>query len=252
MRMKTWFMNKKVLGCHILLAILLFPVCDSVYAFLGGKINTFTADQVFMDPKGQIISQGKLYVTPQKIRIDGLPGPEKSQSLGVIYHRDEKRQCTFNPQKKLYFEGPMDEERLKQDLKPFGSMSEKAKILGTEKVSGYECTKREVETTVKVMGFTQKSRHIVWVSDRFEMPLRTQTQDGAINELRNIVKGAPGDEYFETPRGYQRVSSLMAVMGMDFSGAGDADSAPDQNAGERPFKLPDALKKFKLPFGEKN
>jgi len=83
---------------------------------LGGKIDSFTADHVYIDPNGETIAAGKFYVTPKKIRMDGMPGPEKGQSLGMIYHKDEKRQCMFNPQKKLYFEGPLDEEKMKQDM----------------------------------------------------------------------------------------------------------------------------------------
>jgi hypothetical protein len=256
-------MNVRVLSVMLALGAVMafgFPAPG-----LGGKIDSFTADHVYIDSNGEAIAAGKIYMTPTKMRMDGIPGPEKGQSLGIIYHKNEKRQCMFNPQKKLYFEGPLDEGKMKQDMKSFGDVSEKSRVVGTEKVNGYKCTKKEVDMTVKVMGFTQKSRLTVWVSDRFDMPLRTRSDDGSITELRHIIIGAPKNNIFETPKGYKRVGSMMALMGMTFSEPdndlnSDDDSNPDEtvneNAGDMPFKIPgglhEKLKGLKLPFGKKN
>jgi len=114
-----------------------------------------------------------------------------------------------------------------------------------------------VSVTVKVMGFTRKSKHIVWISDQFDMPLRTQGEDGSRTELRNIKKGRPSAAVFKTPEGYRQVSSMMEVMGMEFptGGNGDGDTRAvedaDEGSGKMPFNLPEGLKQFKLPFGKK-
>ncbi len=59
---------------------------------------------------------------------------------------------------------------------------ESEKVLGNEKVSGYKCVKKEVVTSFKAMGNSMKIRLIVWESDKFEMPLRTMDEDGAIRK----------------------------------------------------------------------
>ncbi len=224
---------------------------SSSFAAWGGKIKSFTADQVHIDAGGKVISSGKIYMTPVKMRVDGLPGPEKEQSFSVIYFKAKKRQYFLNHEKKRYYEGPLDEEKLKQDMKTF-DMSENARTLGTEKVSGYKCTKKEVETTVTFMGMRRKNKHIAWVSDRFDMPLRTKTQNGEVTELRNIKKGTPSDKYFQVPKGYEKVSSIMAVMGMGDNKRGQPEGeGEEQGRRGTPFKIPEGLKNFKLPFGGK-
>ncbi len=79
--------------------------------------------------------------------------------------------------------------------------------------------------------------------------------DGAVTELRNLKKGAPPAKYFQTPDGYQRVSNMMAVIGMDFSDMDGNEEGvsegTDENTGKMPFKIPESLKNLKLPFGKK-
>lgn len=254
-------MNVKcVQKCAIFVAFFVLASGPSAQALFGGKVKSFTADQVYISPKGDVVQTYKIYVTPDKIRMDGIPGPEKGQSLGVIYHKDENRQCTFNPQKKLYFEGPLDEEKMKQDLKSYGDLSQDATVIGTEKVNGYKCTKKEVVTTVSFMGFTRKNKQTVWMSDKFDMPLKTRMKDGAVTELQNIDKGKPASKYFKTPEGYERVSSMMAVMGMNFSARDnknvddeyeDSTDKEAQDSGSLPSKILKRMKKIKLPFGHK-
>jgi hypothetical protein len=78
-----------------------------------GKIKNFTADQVMISLEGQIQNNSKLYVTPSKIRIDGLKAQQK-KDVSVIYLTDKKRQITLNRNKKVYSDSTIDEEQLKQ------------------------------------------------------------------------------------------------------------------------------------------
>ena len=63
--------------------------------------------------EGQIQNNSKLYVTPSKIRIDGLKAQQK-KDVSVIYLTDKKRQITLNRNKKVYSDSTIDEEQLKQ------------------------------------------------------------------------------------------------------------------------------------------
>jgi len=93
---------------------------------------------------------------------------------------------------------------------------ESEKVLGKEKVSGYKCVKKEVITSMAVMGQTLKNKLTIWESDQFEMPLRTMVEDGGIMEMRDIDTDKPSKKLFRPMPGYKKVDNLMAAMGMDF------------------------------------
>ncbi len=214
------------------------------HALLGGKINEYTADQVRIDPNGKVQNEGKIYVTPDKIRMDGI-SPTGEGSIVMIFRRDKKIGCTLNPEKKLYMERPLNEKEMEQASKKFiDSRNEKA--LGTENVNGFKCTKKEVETSVEFMGYKRKVRNIVWMSKRLDMPIRTKSQDGSITELRNIKEGTPASKYFEIPKGYKKVANMMELMGMDMLEHKDKSSKAagenETSGSQLPFKLPKGLK----------
>jgi hypothetical protein len=236
------------------MGLLVMLWATTAQALPDGKITAFTADQVHLDPSGKIVSTGKLYVAPEKMAMNGMPAGPEGQTLSIILFKNEKRQCTLNTQKKLYFEGPTDHQNLMPDMKA-RKMDETEKILGTETISGFKCTKKETESTVEFMGIKRKSKQIVWITDVLDLPVRTQTEDGSITELRNIEKGMPDATHFEIPKGYQKVPSMMAVMGMEFSedeGEDPDSEQEDAHPDNRSFDLPKDLKNFKLPSGKQN
>jgi len=216
----------------------------SAYALLGGKITKYTADQVMIDAKGKIQHQGKIYVMPDKMRMDGI-SPKGEGSIVMIFRRDKNIGWTLNPEKKLYMEKPFNEKEMEQATKKIID-SRNEKVLGTENVNGFKCTKKEVETTVEFMGFKRTTKTIVWISERLDMPIRTQSQDGSMTELRNIKEGSPASKYFEIPQEYKKASNMMELMGMDMSGH---EEKPSKSAGEDkesdsqfPFKVPKGIK----------
>lgn len=234
------------------MAVVLF-LATAAPALPDGKITAFTADQVHLDPGGKIISTGKLYVTPDKMAMSGMPAGQEGQTLSVIYFTNEKRQSTLNPQKKLYFEGPLDNQKLMRDMKALKT-DETEKILGTETISGFKCTKKQMESTMEFMGMRRKIEHTVWVTENLDMPVRTQTEDGSITELRNLVKGMPAATYFEIPRDYKKVPSMMMVMGMEFSEDEGEDGEleqEDSRPANRSFDPPKDMKGFTLPPGKR-
>jgi hypothetical protein len=250
---KRGVLQIKKIGGNILLSLTIFLLAGTgALALPDGKITAFTADQVHMDPNGKIVSTGKLYVTPEKMAMDGMPAGPEEQTLSIIYFKNDKRQCTLNAQKKLYFEGPIDEQKLMQDLKATKT-DETEKILGTETIAGLKCTKKERESTVEFMGMKRKIKQIIWVSDMLDMPVRTQTEDGSITELRNLEKGVPAAKYFEIPKDYKKVPNMMAVMGLEFSEDEGEDATleeEDANPRNRSFDLPKDMKNFKLPSSQ--
>ncbi len=196
----------------ILALILFFAVPHSV---AGKKITHFIADQVMTSPDGQIQNNSKIFVTPEKIRIDNLmPEQQNSQNISAIYLTENKEQIMINHTKKLYSISVLDEALLKQYTQTAQS-SEKVKVIGKEKVNGYKCTIKETSQTFKMMGMTMNMNMTTWVSDKFQMPLRTKTEDGTVTELKNINKTKPKSSVFSIPKGYKKVASMMEAMGMD-------------------------------------
>jgi len=227
--------------CFITVAI--FFSGSYAYAFFGGKITKYTADQVMIDSKGKVQHVGKIYITPEKMRMGISPGGEGN--IVMIFRRDKNIGWTLNPEKKLYMESPLNEKEMEQATKKIID-SRNEKVLETENVNGFKCTKKEVETTVELMGYKRTVKTIVWVSKRLDMPIRTKSPDGSITELRNIKEGAPANKYFEVPKKYKKVSNMLELMGMDISGSGTKRSKPANKGKESGFQLP-----FKLPAGIK-
>jgi hypothetical protein len=224
----------------------------SVYAFWGDKITKFTADQVMIDANGNVQHKGKIYVTPDKMRMDGLSPTGKGKFI-MIFRRDKNLGWTLNPEKKLYMERPYNEKEMEKATKKFID-SKNEKVMGTENVNGFKCTKKEVETNVEFMGFKRSVKTIVWMSKKLDMPIRTKSQDGSITELRNIKKGSPSNNYFEIPNEYKKVSNMMELMDMNMS---EHEKKPQKDAGEDkesgsglPFKLPKLPKGIKDIFGK--
>ena len=236
--------------CFIAVAVLFsaFPA----YAFWGGKMTQFTADQVMIDANGKIRHEGKIYVAPNKMRIEGI-SPKGNGSMVMIYRKDKNIGWYLNPEKKLYLEKPFNEKEMKQTAAQFVD-SKNEKVLGTEYVNGFKCTKKEMETTVNYMGFKKTTKTIAWISTKLGMPIRTKSEDGSMTELRNIKEGSPASKYFEVPKDYKQVSNMMELLGMNMGETKTERSKmePPKTESSKPegedkgsgFHLP-----FKLPKG---
>ncbi|MCD4675766.1 MAG: DUF4412 domain-containing protein [Desulfobacula sp.] len=240
-----------ILVGFILASFILLPCSAS--ALFGGKIKKITADQVELSSQGKVLNTLKLYVTPNAVRMDGMPGAGMNpnmpkQKLSIFTFKDKNEHYIFNHDKKLYFQTSLDQEGMAMDYTKYKD-AEQVKELGKEKVSGYKCIKKEVTTTTKVFGISNTSKILIWTSDRFEMPLRTKSSDDFMSEIRNIDKGAPSSKIFQLPKGYKKVDNIMMAMGMDFgSMKKNNEPAPvsresNKDTQKKPFKMPNINKK---------
>ena len=201
-------------------AVLLWFTAASAFAFFEGKVEHFSADSVTIDPSGKVLHTGKLYVSGDVMRMDGIggamgPGRDgKAPDLSMLVLEKEGKMYFYNHDKKLVYEGPVDETDMAPGYKAMDNV-ESEKIIGKEKVSGYKCVKKELTLNISMMGMNQKDKLTVWESDRFEFPLRTMTDDGSMNEMRNIKEGKPPEKRLRPLTGYKKVGNMMAVMGMD-------------------------------------
>ena len=227
------------------------------HAIFGGESENFSADQVMISPDGKVMSTSKLYVTPDAYRMDGLPMGGQggvTRNLSFLGFKKQNRQYIYNHDKKLYFESQLDGDNMLEKLKsPENIDSEKT--LGKEKVSGYKCVKKEVTTTMEMMGRKVTTTQILWQNDQFEFPLRIQMENGRIMELRNIDEGKPSKKMFRRPAGYKKVDNMMVVMGMDF-GAVVREKRASRKKSREPVRdmkdvnLEEMLAKMKQAMGE--
>ena len=211
---------------------------------VDAKITHYSAEQVSLTPSGAVEHQGMLYVTPDTVRME-IRSPDGKGTMLMIMRKDLDLYWMLNPTGKKYFERPLKEEEWEQTVR--GMVKSKVeKNLGTEKVNGFKCTKKEVETVVEILGFKKKSRSTVWISKKLDMPLRTQSEGGNITELRNIKEGKQPTRLFKIPDGYQKVGNIMTL----FAGSDEEEAEEGSGGFSLPKDLGDKLKGLKLPFGK--
>lgn len=211
--------------------ILVFFISTS-YVFAGAKVKNYSAESYEISPDGKETVIGNLYWTPDAKRMDGMPGmsapgaPEMDISVLVLEKKD--KQYMYNHTKKLVFESPIDEESFKSLSKELKDIQTE-KVLGKEKVEGYRCVKKEIVTTINIMGMGQKSKMIVWQSDKFDFPLKQIDEEGAVSGMRNIKTGKPPAKVFKPLKGYTKVDNVIALMGLDFGAMMAEEDSPEQN-----------------------
>jgi hypothetical protein len=215
------------------LAVLLLSFAATGFA---QKVTNYTADQITMGADGKPIGQSKVYFSGGKMRMDDVM-PQSGAKLVMIYRSDLKKNFMLNTDKKTYTERDLDEKEVAGAIMSMAPVkNRKEKTLGEETVSGYRCSKKEIEAEIEVMGFKKTSRSIVWQSPKFDLPLRTSSDSGHVTELRNIREEKPAAALFEVPAGYSKVSDMMELLG---------DERPK---GVRPPKSPPKGKKGGSPF----
>ena len=137
------------------------------------------------------------------------------KDMTILAFKDKNKQYMYNHDKKLVYESEIDEQETMDLMKSYQN-ADSEEVLGKETVSGYTCTKKKVTTTTTMLGMKFKHTSIIWQSDKFEMPLKVQGEDGNVSELRNISTKKPSADLFKPLSGYTKVDNMMAVMGMDF------------------------------------
>jgi hypothetical protein len=120
----------------------------------------------------------KVYFSGGKMRIDDVM-PQSGAKLIMVYRSDLKKNFMLNTDKKTYTERELDEKEMTGGIMSMAPVkNRKERTLGEETVSGYRCSKKEIEVEIEVMGFKNTSRSVVWQSPKFDLPLRTRSDWG--------------------------------------------------------------------------
>ncbi|MCB2185222.1 MAG: DUF4412 domain-containing protein [Deltaproteobacteria bacterium] len=170
----------------------------------------FSADTVM---SGQMQNTGKIYVKGDHLRMDmNMRGVKSMQFIDLKTNTTlvctETAKVCMSMQRPL----PKGQERPAPDLSNVPK-----KKLGTEKVSGYECDKYELETPKD-----KKVRTIVWVSQKLGYPIKSvhMMQGKEISyELVNIKEGGVSDDVFQPPADFKVMPMPTKPLG-GMGGAG--------------------------------
>lgn len=228
MALRRWTHHDRLLMISTLAAICImaWPLLSAALA--GGKIDSFSADQVEIDASGKVVGTTKIYVTPKAYRMDGMPGAGRQNmpkaDMTFLGFRNQNKQYIYNHDKKLFFESSIDENAMAMDMKKYQNVDSE-QVLGKETVSGYPCVKKQITTTYTIMGMRNTVTQLIWTSDQFDFPLRTQSQQGDVTELRNIKTDQPSEKLFRRPTGYRKVGNMMQVMGINMGAMGKGRSS---------------------------
>ena len=198
----------------------------------GGKITSYSAQQVRKDAAGRTLQSSKLFVTPNKIRIEPS-GADGKELMIMIVRRDLKVLRILIPRQKTYIENPLNEAEVERALQQITvDANAKEEILGRETVNGFTCQKKRVETATRFLGREIKSSTTVWVSARLDFPLRTEHKDGSVTELENIRSGGQSKDLFEAPPDYKKVSNPFEAVS-----AGLRDGKSSDKPRRNPFRF---------------
>ncbi|MCP4661277.1 MAG: DUF4412 domain-containing protein [bacterium] len=201
----------------------------------GGPVTSFSAEQVTRLP-GQPEQIVRVFVAPQKLRMEmevpmGAMVNIVREDLGIMW--------MLVPERQAYREMPMDEAQLNAMMREV-NQEQITEELGTETVNGFPCRKVRITTNVEVMGMRHEGTAVVWTTPALPMPIRSETEDGAVSELREIKPGAQPEELFEIPEGYEKTEMGMFDL---FAGGESQERQAEPSLSELSQKVKGLLKK---------
>lgn len=184
--------------------IFIYFLFNSLACGGGAKVEEYSALQVIRDSSGKETTNN-ISFKRNKMRMKiNLPG--KKDSITTIYRKDKNVCWTLFPEKKSYIENRLDVAKLQ---KAFGKIPEDVKktVLGTEIVNGFKCKKINIEITTNILDRQVKTTSTIWISNRLDLPIRSEGKNGTFIELSNIKPGHQPKELFIIPEGYTKIKN---------------------------------------------
>ena len=179
--------------------------------------DEFSADMYNAQSGKDLVSQGKIYMAKDKMRME--PRQQSGGGGVLIVNLATQTTAMLMPGQKMYMEMPYGQGPQRQSFNFFrtGDVSNACgdwqklatnrggtcRKVGSETVNGrstikYEGTKADGETSY------------VWLDPSLRFPVKWQGKNGA-GELRNINVGSQPASLFEIPAGYQKMQMPMGM-----------------------------------------
>ncbi|MDD3364716.1 MAG: DUF4412 domain-containing protein [Syntrophomonas sp.] len=165
----------------------------------ASKINEVSFDMInTMTNQGQTLTNNaKMWVSNDKLRIE----TETEGMKSVTIKNSKGEICIYNPDTKTAMKMPSVKNENDLPNKWAKEDTSKMKIVGQEKMDGYDC----VVVTVTEAADTSK----MWLRKDIGMPVRVEskTSEGSmVIQYKNYKVGAQADNLFELPADAQVVS----------------------------------------------
>ncbi len=187
----------------------------------------FSADNYTRDADGTEETY-KVYMGGDRMRVDQPGG-------AMIIRMDLNVMWMIDDDEKVYMESVVNPDDVDMTVAQDIADGQDVTKLGTETVNGYHCTKYRVVTHMGDMmgqmpdlsnmppeiraeieqamgGMSGDVVSTVWESEDLGVAMRSQDEDGSLEELRNVQEGTQPASLFEPPAGYQKRQMSFGSM----------------------------------------
>ena len=182
----------------------------------AGTVPEYTADLINFDPDGNEEGITKVFSSEGKVCFE-MPRQDIIGAMSIIVRPDLEKMFIVMPDKDLYMEMPYNDksgEFLR--ILPMPDMPvpqiEKEEV-GEEIINGYNTKKIFVTITTNMMGQEVSWTNVEWKAEEFDIPLRSEDEDGSVTELHNIkLVSVPKNKFDVETDGLQRIDNLMTLF----------------------------------------
>ena len=185
-------------------------------AVFAGTVPEYTADLISFDPEGNEEGITKVFSSEGKTFFE-MPQQDIIGAMHIIIRPDMEKMFIVVPDKNAYMEMPYYEKNGELPrILPMPDMPvpkiEKEEI-GTDIFNGYNTKKNLVTITTNMMGQEVSWSNMEWNAEEFDIPLRSEDEDGSVTELHNIkLVSIPKNKFDIDIDGLQRVDNFMKVF----------------------------------------
>jgi hypothetical protein len=171
---------------------------------ISGTASALELSADFVTSHGEMTTSGKMYITPDKIRMD----MNYPQDMSAITRMDKKVVWNVMHDQKSYIELPFVEDRKPRIEKEYKGEIER-KLVGKETIDGHPTEKYLISYTNR--GKTDQVYQ--WWATDINFPVKTEDINGKWKqEYKNIKMGKQDDGLFEIPEGYKKFDMPGGMM----------------------------------------
>lgn len=180
-------------------------IATAVFILLiSGTASALELSADFVSSHGNFTTVGKMYITPDKIRMD-MSSP---QDMSSITRMDKKVVWNVMHDQKSYMELPFVEDRKPRLEKEYKDEIER-KLVGKETIDGHPTEKYLITYKAR-----RKSDQVYqWWATDINFPIKTEDINGKWKqEYKNIKMEKQDDSLFEIPAGYKKFEMPGGMM----------------------------------------
>lgn len=205
-------MNKMVLLLRFL-SILIVCFTTAVFA---GTVPEYTADIINFDPDGNEEGITKVFSSEGKVCFE-MPQQDVIGAMSIIVRPDLEKMFIVISDKSLYMEMPYYEKNgefpriIPMPDMPVPKIAKEE--AGEEKINGYNTKKIFVTITTDMNGQEVSWTNVEWKAEEFDIPIRSEDEDGSVTELHNIkLVSVPKSKFDVKTDGLQQIDNFMQLF----------------------------------------